>query len=98
MKTKRIKIMTDLDRPHITYDILSVLYNHNIEILMMEVYTYVIYLKTPFIEKDLWDRTLIEFQKIEGFESVDEIDLILFVQRDIEITRVVDAIRQGVIV
>ena len=98
MKTKRIKIMTDLDRPHITYDILSVLYNHNIEILMMEVYTYVIYLKTPFIEKDLWDKTLIEFQKIEGFESVEEIDLIAFEERDIEMKRVLDAIPQGVIV
>ncbi|MGO1470829.1 MAG: hypothetical protein ACTHW2_12470, partial [Tissierella sp.] len=98
MKTKRIKVITDLDRPHITYDILSVLYKHNIEILMMEVYTYVIYFKTPFIEKDLWDKILVDFHKIEGFETVEEIDLIAFEERDIEMRRVLDAIPQGVIV
>lgn len=98
MKTKRIKITTDLDRPHITYDILSVLYRNNIEILMMEVYTYVIYFKTPFIEKDLWKNIVSEFHEIEGFEHVEEIDLIAFEERDIEMKRVLDAIPQGVIV
>lgn len=98
MKTKRIKIITDLDRPHIAYDILSVLYRNNIEILMMEVYTYVVYFKTPFIEKDLWSKIVSEFQEIEGFESVEEIDLIAFEERDIEMKRVLDSIPQGVIV
>lgn len=98
MKTKRIKIITDLDRSHITYDILSILYKHNIEILMMEVYTYVIYLKVPVIEKEVWNKIVDEFNDIKGFNSVEEIDLIAFEERDIEMKRVLDVIPQGVIV
>lgn len=98
MKTKRIKVITNLDRPHITYDILSVLYKYDIEILMMEVYTYVIYLKLPIIEQELWDKIVNEFHNIKGFETIEEIDLIAFEERDIEMKRVLDIVPQGVIV
>lgn len=98
MKTRRIKITTSIDRPHITYDILTVLHRYDIGILMMEVYTYVIYLKVPVMDQELWKEILVEMNKIEGFESAEEIDLIAFEERDIEMKRVLDIIPQGVVV
>lgn len=98
MKIKRVKIITNLDRPHITYDILSVLYKFDIEIIMMEVYTYVIYLKLPIIETSLWEDIVGDFEKIKGFEAIEEIDLIAFEERDIEMKQVLDIIPQGIIV
>ena len=98
MKTRRIKITTNIDRPHITYDILTVLHRHDIGILMMEVYTYVIYLKIPIIEQELWKSILEEMDEIEGFESAEEIDLIAFEERDIEMKRVLDIVPQGIVV
>ena len=73
-RTCRIKIITSVDRPHITYDILTVLHKYNIGILMMEVYTYVIYLKIPVMGQELWKKILGELGKIHGFESTEEID------------------------
>ena len=98
MKTRRIKIISNIDRPHITYDILSILHRYDINILMMEVYSYVIYLKIPIIDQELWKEVLYEMKKIEGFESAEEIDLIAFEERDIEMKRVLDIIPQGVVV
>lgn len=96
MNTKRIKIITNIDRPHITYEFLSVLYKHNIGIMMMEVYAYIIYMKLPPVESNLWEEILKDFQEIEGFESVEEIDLIELEKKDIEIKRVLDLIPQGI--
>lgn len=98
MKTRRIKIITAIDRPHITYDILSLLRKHDIGILAMEVYTYVIYLKVPVIEQGLWKDVLEEMERMDEIESVEEIDLIAFEERDIEMKRVLDIIPQGVVV
>lgn len=98
MKTRRIKITTSIDRPHITYDILTILHNYDINILMMEVYTYVIYLKVPVMNQDLWKEVLSEMNNIVGFESAEEIDLIAFEERDIEMKRVLDIVPQGVVV
>lgn len=98
MKTRRIKITSSIDRPHITYDMLTVLHKHDIGILMMEVYTCVIYLKIPVIEQELWKEVLLEMREIEGFESAEEIDLIAFEERDIEMKRVLDIVPQGVMV
>src|SRR5699024_1826772 len=96
LNTQRIKIITSIDRPHITYEFLSVLHKHNIEILMMEVYAYIIYMKLPLVESSLWEEVLRDFQQIEGFESVEEIDLIELEKKDIEIKRVLDLIPQGI--
>src|SRR5690606_6963060 len=98
MKTRRIKITTFIDRPHITYDILTVLRRHDIGIMAMEVYTYVIYLKIPLVEQGVWKQVLKELEEIDGFESAEEIDLIAFEERDIEMKRVMDIIPHGVMV
>lgn len=98
MKTRRIKITTSVDRPHITYDILSVLRKCDINILAMEVYSCVMYLKIPKLEQDLWQELLKQMHEIEGFDNAEEIDLIAFEERDIEMKRVLDIIPQGVVV
>lgn len=98
MKTRRIKITTNIDRPHITYDILTILHKYDIGILAMEVYTYVMYLKIPVIENSLWKKVLEELYSMEEFESAEEIDLIAFEERDIEMKRVLDIIPQGILV
>ena len=98
MKTRRIKITTNMDRPHITYDILTVLRNHDVNILSMEVHSYVIYLKIPKLDQEQWENFLTEMESIEGFENAEEIDLIAFEERDIEMKRVLDIIPHGVVV
>lgn len=98
MKTKRIKIITKVDRPHMTYDILSVFHKYDVEIIWMEVYTYVIYIKMPDVSPDLWAKMQEDFEKVEGFGSVREIDLIAVEERDIEMKRILDDISYGVVV
>ncbi len=98
MKTKRIKIITKIDKPHMTFEILSVFHKYDVEIIWMEVYTHVIYIKMPLIDAELWETFKAEFEHIEGYGSVKEIDLIAFEERDIEINKVLDIISHGVIV
>lgn len=94
----RLKIVTNIDRPHITYDILTVLRKYDIGIKMMEVYTYVLYLKIPELEEDLYNKVIDEIFDIYGVKLVDKIDLVAFEERDIEMKTILDIIPQGVIV
>ncbi|MDR7869267.1 MAG: sigma 54-interacting transcriptional regulator [Tissierellaceae bacterium] len=98
MKTKRIKIITNVDRPHMTYDILSIFRKYDVEIIWMEVYTFVIYIKMPDVSSDLWAKLKEELKEIEGFASVKEISLIAVEERDIEMNRILDDISYGVVI
>ena len=98
MKSRRIKIVTNIDRPHITYDILTVLKDRDIGILMMEVYTYVIYIKLPYIDDELLEDLNKDISNISDVEFVEEIDLIAFEERDMEMNQIIDTIPQGVVV
>jgi len=98
MNTKRIKIITKVDRPHMTYDILSVFHKYNVEVIWMEVYTYVIYIKMPDVSPEIWAKMHEELKKIEGFASAKEIDLIAVEERDIEMNSILDGIFYGVVV
>lgn len=98
MKTKRIKIITKVDRPHMTYDILSVFHKYDVEIIWMEVYTHVIYIKMPNVSSDIWSKLKEELEEIDGFGSVREISLIAVEERDIEMNRILDDISYGVVV
>lgn len=98
MKTKRIKIITKVDRPHMTYDILSIFHKYDVEVIWMEVYTHVIYIKMPDVESGLWKKIGSELEKIQGFSSMKEISLIAVEERDIEMNRIIDDISHGVVV
>lgn len=94
----RLKIVTNIDRPHITYDILTVLKKYDIGIKMMEVYTYVLYLKLPGLKDHVYESIVEEMYQIHGVKLVEKIDLVAFEERDIEMRTILDIIPQGVIV
>ena len=98
MKTKRIKIITKVDRPHMTYDILSVFHKYDVEVIWMEVYTYVVYIKMPEVDSSLWTKMQEELEGIEGFAGVKEISLIAVEERDIEMNQILDDITYGVVI
>ena len=95
---KRIKIIAKVDRPHFTYDILSIFYKYDVGIIWMEVYSYIIYIKLHHIDPETWEKIKEEFEKVDGFQEVEEVDLIAFEEKDIEMKRVLDIIPQGVMV
>ena len=97
MNTKRIKIITE-DRPHMTYDILSVFRKYDLEVIWMEVYTYVIYIKLPITNSEIWSKIQEDLKDIYGLVNVEEIDLIAVEERDIEMNRILDDISYGVVV
>lgn len=94
---KRIKIIFSLDRHHITYEILKVLKDHDIPIISMEVYSNEIYLKLPHMTKELTKKVYKEWESVEGFDHVEEIDVMSFEKKDVEIESVLNFISEGVI-
>lgn len=96
MQTTRIKIET-IDRPYMTYDILSVLVKYELSVTWMEVYTYVVYIKLPKIDSNLWKTIKSEILEIPGVKSVTEIDLIDFEKREIEKKAILDLLPYGIL-
>jgi len=97
MQTTRIKIET-IDRPYMTYDILSVLVKHGLNIIWMEVYTNVIYIKLPKIDTGLWKIIRAQILEVSGVRGVEEIDLIAFEKREIEKKAILDLLPYGIFV
>lgn len=86
-----------MDRPHITHDILKVFRKYDISMTWMEVYTYVIYIKFPKIEIELWKKMKKELLEIYAVKEIDEIDLIAVEEREVEMKSVLDIVSQGII-
>ncbi len=98
MEARRVKIIAKVDRPHFTYDILSIFHKYDVGIIWMEVYSYIVYIKLHHIDHEIWEKMKREFEEVDGFQEVEEVDLIAFEERDIEMRRVLDIIPQGVTV
>ena len=98
MDTRRIKIITSVDRPHMTYDILTVFHEHDISITWMEVYTFVVYIKFPKDIPITWESMKEELLEVDGVQAIEEIDLIAVEEREVEMKTVLDIVSQGVIV
>ncbi|NLY09823.1 MAG: sigma 54-interacting transcriptional regulator [Tissierellia bacterium] len=94
---KRIKVMFFVDRPHITYEMLKVLHDHDVPIISMEVYANVIYFKLPYLSDELFENIKREFSLVYGFEKLEEIDYSAVEERDLELRAVLDFIPQGVL-
>ncbi|WP_200860591.1 sigma-54 interaction domain-containing protein [Peptoniphilus mikwangii] len=94
---KRIKIMFHINRPHLTYDILTILRNYDISVISMEVYSNVIYLKVPYISEDMIESIRRECEKVYGYDYMEEIDVMSFEEKDIELKGVLNLIGEGVI-
>lgn len=97
MEMSRIKIFT-IDRPKMTFDVASIFVKHNISITWMEVYTYVIYVKFPKQEEDIWNQMKIEFNNIPGIKDVEEVDFIILEEKELEVRTVLNSISQGIVI
>lgn len=98
MTTRRIKITSYVDRPHMTYEFLTILYSNDIQVLNMEVYSCIGYYILPNVDEEVWDKTINEIKEIVDVKSIEEVDLIPFEEREIEIRRVLDLQPSGVVV
>ncbi len=95
---KKIKIITDIDRPHITYEILRVLKDYDIGIKNMEVYSYVIYLVIPQIGEEVYQEIVGNILKINGVKILEETDYLAFEDENVEMKKILDLIPKGIIV
>lgn len=98
MATRKVKFTSNVDRPHMTYEILTILYKNDIEVLNVEIYSRVGYYILPKVDDDVWNNALNEMKMIKDFKSIEEVDLLPFEERDIEIKKVLDLQPNGVVV
>jgi len=96
MKTKKIKLTAYEDRPHITYEALSVLYKYDVGLIWMEVYAFVAYIKLMPVEDDVWENIKKELENLSGWATLEEIELFPFEEKDTEMKNVLDVIHHGV--
>ncbi len=96
MKTRKIKLTAVEDRPHITYDALSVLRKYDVGLIWMEVYAFVAYIKLMPVEDDVWENIKRELNGLSGWAALEEIELFPFEEKDTEMKNVLDVIPHGV--
>lgn len=97
LNISRLKIET-IDRPNMTYDISGVFVKNNINIIWMEVYTFVVYVKYKKMKSDEQNKLVKEILALKGVESVKEINYISVEKKDMEIRNIMDTVSQGIIV
>ncbi|MTI56273.1 sigma-54 interaction domain-containing protein [Geosporobacter ferrireducens] len=96
METKKIKLTAVEDRSHLTYKALSVLYKYGVGLMGMEVYPYVVYIKMMPVEERIWELIKKEFEDLSEWESIEEIELFPFEEKDTQMKNVLDLIPHGV--
>lgn len=94
----RLRIMTKKDRDHIAYDILSVFRRLNIGIVWMETYTKELYIKFREMDADLWVELLKGLWEIEDIDTIEEVDLIAFETRNLELNEIINLMSEIVFV
>ncbi|MCY6369718.1 sigma 54-interacting transcriptional regulator [Clostridium ganghwense] len=97
MEISRLEIKT-IDRPNMTYDISAVFVKYKINIIWMEVYTFVIYIKFAKLEPSLQEKIKKEILNIDGVQEIKEINLISVEEKEIEIKTIMDTVCQGIVV
>lgn len=96
METRKIKLTAVEDRPHITYEALSVLHKYDVGLIWMEVYAFVAYIKLMPVEDDVWVNIKKELENLSGWATLEEIELFPFEEKDTEMKNVLDVIPHGV--
>jgi transcriptional regulator of aroF, aroG, tyrA and aromatic amino acid transport len=96
MKRRKVKLTFSEDIPHLTYRTLEILHKYDASIIWMEVYAYVCYLNLHPIEDDVWEKIKKELFELDSWESIEEIDLFPFEEKDTEMRNVLDIIPHGV--
>ncbi|EAX47671.1 sigma54 specific transcriptional regulator, Fis family [Thermosinus carboxydivorans Nor1] len=93
----RIGIKT-IDRVNMTFDILKVFAKYEVNIIWMEVYTHIIYIKFDRVDAATWGKMHAEILAVSGVQELTEIDLIAFEEREQLIETILDASSDGFIV
>lgn len=93
----RIKIIFHINRPHLTFDILSILKKYDVYIISMEVYSNIIYLKLPYISEDALKIIEKEWKEVYGFDYMEIVDIMAFEEKDIELKGVLNLLNEGVV-
>jgi transcriptional regulator of aroF, aroG, tyrA and aromatic amino acid transport len=96
VETKKIKLTALKDRPHLTYEALSILRKYDVGLIWMEVYAYVAYIKLMPVGDDVWEKIKSELVSSNGWVSLEEIELFPFEEKDTELKNVLDVIPYGV--
>ncbi|MDW7671400.1 MAG: sigma 54-interacting transcriptional regulator [Bacillota bacterium] len=97
MSDSRIKILTT-DRPKMAHDISGVFVKHHINIIWMEVYTHVIYVKFSTPSPETWHQMKKDFLSISGVKRVQEVDFIMLEEKELEVNSVLNSIPQGIVI
>ncbi|WP_200779487.1 sigma 54-interacting transcriptional regulator [Anaerosphaera aminiphila] len=98
LEIRRIKIIFHINRPHLTFDILSILKKYDVYIVSMEVYSNVIYLKLPYISDNTLQKIEEEWKDVYGFDHMENVDVMAFEEKDIELRGVLNLMREGVVI
>lgn len=96
MKTRKIKLTAVEDRPHITYEALSVLHKYDVGLIWMEVYAFAAYIKLMPVKDGIWEKIKKELKDLSGWADLEEIELFPFEEKDTEMKNVLDVIPHGV--
>ncbi len=93
-----IKIITTVDRPHLAYQFIKILHDHDVEVLKMEVYSAIIYFKIPKLEEELFNKIMEQFNEIEELDNVEIVPLMASESTDIIVSQSLDIIPQPIII
>lgn len=96
MEARKIKLTAVEDRPHLTYEALSVLHKYDVGLIWMEVYAFVAYIKLMPVEDEIWEKIRKELEALSGWATLEEIELFPFEEKDTEMKNVLDVIPHGV--
>ena len=94
---RRIRIRT-IDRVHMTADILRVFSAYQVNIIWMEVYTHVVYIKFESGSDTPWNRISDEILAISGVQGLEDVGLIAFEEREQLIETILKSSSDGFIV
>ena len=81
MRERKIKLTAVEDRPHITYEALSVLHKYDVGLIWMEVYAFVAYIKLMPVEDEVWGKIKKELKDLKGWATLEEVELFPFEER-----------------
>lgn len=87
-----LKILTSVDRPHITYEFIRVLFQNDVGVLKMEVYSNIVYIKIKQPDEQKLNQLIRGFEKVDGFLDLRIIRLMASEEKDAIVAKTLDVI------
>lgn len=97
MDITRLEVLT-IDRPGMTHDVSGVFVQNSLNIIWMEVYTHVIYIKFERKETNIHNKIIKDLESIPGVKNVKEIDFIMIEESRLEARAILNSITQGIMI